>query len=44
MMDFKGTQQRFFSHIKGQIPSNLTMVDVVAEVLNINSDSAYHTQ
>ena len=43
MMDSNGTQLRNFSHIKGLISPNLTMVDVVAEVLNISNDSAYHT-
>ena len=40
-MDSNITQQKLFSHIKGLVPPNLAMVDVVAEVLNISNDSAY---
>ena len=35
------SQQVFFQHIKGLLPSHLSMVDEVAEVLNISNDSAY---
>jgi len=34
-------QQTLFNHIKGLIPPNLSLVDVIAEVLNISNDSAY---
>jgi BetR domain len=40
-MESNSSQQILFSHIKGLIPPNLTLVDVIAEVLNISNDSAY---
>lgn len=40
-METSGAQQLFFQHIKGLLPPHLTMVDEVAEVLNISNDSAY---
>lgn len=35
------TQQQFFQHMKSLLPPHLSMVDEVAEVLNISNDSAY---
>jgi len=40
-MEQLNTQQTLFNHIKGLIPPNLTLVDVIAEVLNVSNDSAY---
>ena len=40
-MESNITQQTLFNHIKGLIPPNHTLVDVIAEVLNISNDSAY---
>ena len=40
-MEPNNTQQALFNHIKGLIPPNLTLVDVIAEVLNVSNDSAY---
>jgi hypothetical protein len=40
-MESNSSQQILFNHIKGLIPPNLTLVDVIAEVLNISNDSAY---
>lgn len=34
-------QQELFQHIKGRLPVHLSLVDSVATVLNISSDSAY---
>ena len=36
-----GAQHLFFQHIKGLLPSHLSLVDGVADVLNISNDSAY---
>ncbi len=35
------TQTLLFNHIKSKIPSRLSFVDEIAEVLNISNDSAY---
>ncbi len=40
-MDSNDSQQVFFQHIKALLPPHLSMVDEVAEVLNISNDSAY---
>ena len=40
-MDSSGSQTLFFHHIKALLPPHLSMVDEVAEVLNISNDSAY---
>ena len=40
-MESTGAQQLFFQHIKGLLPAHLTLVDEVADVLNISNDSAY---
>ena len=40
-METSSAQQLFFQYIKGKIPSNLSMVDEVAGLLNISNDSAY---
>ncbi|HMJ46872.1 MAG TPA: helix-turn-helix domain-containing protein [Ferruginibacter sp.] len=34
-------QQLFFNHIKSKLPAHLSLVDEVAELLNISNDSAY---
>ena len=34
-------QQRFFQHIKDNLPAHLSLVDEVATLLNISNDSAY---
>jgi ribosome-associated translation inhibitor RaiA len=40
-MDQPSVQQVFFQHIKSNLASHLSMVDEVAELLNISNDSAY---
>ena len=40
-MDSPGIQQLFFQHIKGNLPNHISMVNDVAEVLDISNDSAY---
>ncbi len=40
-METTEVQQLFFQHIKANLPAHLSMVDEVAEVLNISNDSAY---
>src|SRR5688572_33413191 len=35
------SQQAFFTHIKSKLPPHLTLVDEVAELLDISNDSAY---
>src|SRR5471030_1620099 len=40
-MEAIGAQQVFFNHIKELMPSNISLVDEIAEVLNISNDSAY---
>ena len=40
-MESQGIQQLFFQHLKGNLPGHISMVDDVAEVLNISNDSAY---
>lgn len=40
-MESTGAQQMFFQHIKGLLPSHLSLVDEVAGLLNISNDSAY---
>ena len=40
-MESTGAQHLFFQHIKGLLPSHLSLVDEVADVLNISNDSAY---
>jgi hypothetical protein len=40
-MEAIGAQQIFFNHIKELMPSNISLVDEIAEVLNISNDSAY---
>ncbi len=38
-MEPAGAQQLFFQHIKGLLPSHLSLADEVANVLNISNDS-----
>src|ERR1700757_2855321 len=40
-MDTNHTQQLLFNHIKSVLPTHLSFVDEVAELLNISNDSAY---
>jgi hypothetical protein len=40
-MENTGVQQLFFQHIKNSLLPHLSLVDSVAEVLNISNDSAY---
>ena len=40
-MDPNSTQQLFFNHIRSKLPSHLSFVDEVADLLNISNDSAY---
>jgi hypothetical protein len=40
-MDQPGVQQLLFQHIKNNLPPHLSLVDEVAELLNISNDSAY---
>ena len=41
MQNDTNVQQLFFQHIKGILPSHLSLVDEIAELLNISNDSAY---
>ncbi len=41
IMDTANTQVLFFQHIKSSLPAHVSMVDEVAEILNISNDSAY---
>ncbi|PWT77911.1 MAG: hypothetical protein C5B59_02785 [Bacteroidetes bacterium] len=40
-MEQPDVQQLFFQHIKNNLPRHLSLVDEVAELLNISTDSAY---
>ncbi|MBD0369139.1 MAG: helix-turn-helix domain-containing protein, partial [Flavisolibacter sp.] len=40
-MTIENTQVQFFQHIKNLLPAHLSLVDEVAEVLNISTESAY---
>src|SRR5262245_53991186 len=40
-MDNNNAQQLFFGHIKSKLSQHLSLVDEVAELLNISNDSAY---
>ena len=40
-MESTGVQQLFFQHIKSKLPGHLSLVDEVAELLDISNDSAY---
>lgn len=40
-MDQPGVQQIFFQHVKANLAVHLSLVDEVAELLNISNDSAY---
>jgi hypothetical protein len=40
-MDKNELQVQFFKHIKNQLPSNISFVDDIADLLNISNDSAY---
>ncbi|HVM88110.1 MAG TPA: hypothetical protein VMT76_07960 [Puia sp.] len=41
MENTPGVQQLFFQHIKSSLPQHLSLVDEIAELLNISNDSAY---
>ncbi|MEO6229763.1 MAG: helix-turn-helix domain-containing protein [Ferruginibacter sp.] len=40
-MDSTHPQQAFFNHIRSKLPGHMSLVDEVAELLNISNDSAY---
>src|SRR3954447_3939736 len=40
-MESAGVQQLFFSHLKAKLPGHLSLVDEIAEHLDISNDSAY---
>src|SRR5438046_4320214 len=40
-MESNELQKRFFSQLKSRLPQHLSMVDEVAELLNISNDSSY---
>jgi hypothetical protein len=40
-MDQPDVQQVFFQHIRNNLPPHLSLVDEIAELLNISNDSAY---
>jgi len=40
-MDQQDIQQQFFQHIKKNLPQHLSLVDTIAELLEISNDSAY---
>src|SRR3982751_958009 len=40
-MEVANTQILFFQHIKNALPPHISMVDDIAEQLNISTDSAY---
>jgi hypothetical protein len=40
-MEQPGVQQLFFQHIRNNLPPNLSLVDEIAELLNVSNDSAY---
>jgi hypothetical protein len=40
-MEGTGVQQLFFQHIKNSVPPHLSIVDEIAELLDISNDSAY---
>jgi hypothetical protein len=41
MLDMNNIQVMFFRHLKSQLPAHLSVVDEIAEVLKISTDSAY---
>jgi len=41
MENSTSVQQLFFKHVKDNLPSHLSLVDEIAELLNISNDSAY---
>ena len=40
-MESNGSQNVFFQHIKSLLPPHLSLVEEIAEILNISNDSAY---
>ncbi len=40
-METEGAQLQFFKHIKSILPRHLSLVDAVADVLEVSNDSAY---
>ena len=40
-MNSSDTQVMLFTHIRSKLPGHLSLVDEVAEILNISNDSAY---
>src|SRR5687768_15452720 len=41
MLDRNNIQVSFFQHLKSQLPPHLSLVDEIADLLNISTDSAY---
>src|SRR6186997_224170 len=40
-MESSNVQVAFFNHLKTLLPAHLSLVDEIAEILNISNDSAY---
>lgn len=40
-MESSDTQLKFFQHVKSKLPTNVSFVDEIADLLNISNDSAY---
>ncbi|MEO7766727.1 MAG: hypothetical protein ABIS01_04845 [Ferruginibacter sp.] len=40
-MESPAVQQLFFQHLRGKLPAHISLVDELAEFLNISNDSAY---
>ena len=40
-MESNELQKQFFTQLKGRLPQHLSMVDEIAELLNISNDSSY---
>lgn len=40
-MESSDMQQLFFQHLKGKLPGHVSLVDEIADLLNISNDSAY---
>src|SRR5690349_13324860 len=41
MMDTPDLQQQFFNHLKSNLPPHLSLVDELADLLDLSSDSVY---
>ena len=40
-METESAQQLFFKHIKSLLPQHISLVDTIADVLEVSNDSAY---